>query len=256
MQGISQYVNQQKKRWANIRAEARRLARLREQEAAKEEARQKALSQRLNRAITLAMRGVMALVAVRVRPDALKAISSLAAIGQSLVVYHAQRDGGNAWEALVNGYRDGGGYVWGTRGEPYDHILFVSVSIGWRGVGLHINLDSAHAKLKSRSYELWVGPKMSAAKLQLELSKLIFWDNEYPFEITTLREFREAYTVDEDLLDAFKAGSPALAARPGQRKFEWNPEFLLLRFLQECANPKNLHRYLSKAKPSGKVKED
>ncbi len=250
MRGITQYVNEEQNRLREIGRRARRIARAKEVKAAKEAAYQKTLNRRFDQAIMQAVQGMTALMAVRGQRQVQEAVGSLAKIGQSLVLYQADRDGGSAWEALVSGERDEEPYVWGVR-KPYDHELTVFVDMGVQGVGIHIELISGHSNLKSRSYQLWITPRTTTAKLKFHLSKLAFWDTQDIMEVKTLAELHRWNEVNEDLLDLFKGRSVALAAKPGQREFEWTPEFLLLRFLQKCANSRNLQRYLTKAKPSG-----
>lgn len=242
---------------ARITADAQRKKARRD---ARERAIQKAQTvreQQLDKYIAVAMRGVSALVKMGKDEQIQKLVKARAEIGESFPLYAAYRDGGSAWEALVDGERDDGGYVWGCR-TPRDQEITAEVRFEQNVIIVTIHIlfysyfpsGSNHAEDEEvLKWECEIPLSLTrqerkTAAMQLRMITIV--ETSSPLEEWDL-DPDESSPVTDKLLEEIERTDAHLAADDTQTKHEWEANLVLLRFLMDCSRPRKLQAYFENA---------
>ncbi len=251
-------TNQIKHNMGRIVAQAQKEKRRREaQERAVKEA-QAARELILDRRIATAMHGVSAMSKL-CRSEQMQALlKARAAIGKHISLYHAYRDGGSAWNYLINDNRDL--YVWGVH-SPRDQEISVEVIFRPDEIILtieilfHSYLDHEGRVEENDEASVWECKvalslnKKQRKDIALQLRKIVIFNTSVHWEAHEVGLF-ESRSVTDELLTAIRRASASLAADGEQtvrKEYEWAAEMVMLRFLIDCSYPSKLQEYLNEA---------
>lgn len=252
-------ANQTRLRLERVTAQARREKEQQEARERKAQREQAAREHQLDLDVVTAMRGISAIASLCKGEQMQGLLEARSAIGEPTILYKAYRDGGSAWEALMNGERDDGGYVWGFR-TPRDQEISVKVALHRNEIVLEIDIEfcsfmTSGETISSNEISSWEckvalsTDKKLRKEIALQLRALVLSEMGSPWSEWEIDPERmESATTA--LLKEIKNADAHVAADDAQtieKEYEWSANIVLFRFLMDCSRPTQLQQYLDAA---------